>query len=178
MILRRKLTRDEIRTFNQLVEMDSNFVPFTQQRTGALRKETMMEKTHVIRNRWTNKPIFAFKCESSSLCVQIAVVLKDNLTGADLTRANLYGANLTGADLTGANLYGADLDFSCFPLWCGSLKAGFDDKHAIQILYHLLSVVKHSPNISDAVKHALMRDHLINLANKFHRIGEIERIKK
>ena len=37
-----------------------------------------------------------------------------NLTGADLTGANLYGANLTGADLTGAyltraNLYGAYL---------------------------------------------------------------------
>ena len=38
----------------------------------------------------------------------------DNLTRADLTEANLYGANLygadlSGADLTGANLYGADL---------------------------------------------------------------------
>ena len=32
-----------------------------------------------------------------------------NLSGANLTRANLYGADLSGANLTGANLYGADL---------------------------------------------------------------------
>ncbi|MES2788167.1 MAG: pentapeptide repeat-containing protein, partial [Planctomycetota bacterium] len=32
-----------------------------------------------------------------------------NLTGANLTGADLYGANLTGANLTGADLYGANL---------------------------------------------------------------------
>jgi uncharacterized protein YjbI with pentapeptide repeats len=33
----------------------------------------------------------------------------DDLRGADLSGANLYGADLRGADLSGANLYGADL---------------------------------------------------------------------
>ena len=49
-----------------------------------------------------------------------------NLSGADLSGAYLRGAYLRGADLSGANLRGADLrgadlDFSCWPLWCGSL---------------------------------------------------------
>jgi hypothetical protein len=32
-----------------------------------------------------------------------------NLSGADLSGADLYGANLSGADLSGADLYGANL---------------------------------------------------------------------
>ena len=35
--------------------------------------------------------------------------MRADLTGADLTRANLYGADLTGANLTRANLYRANL---------------------------------------------------------------------
>jgi len=40
---------------------------------------------------------------------KIEVVSVISLTGADLTRADLYGADLTRANLTGADLYGADL---------------------------------------------------------------------
>ena len=36
---------------------------------------------------------------------------------ADLSNANLSSANLRGTDLRGANL-----DYSCWPLWCGSLR--------------------------------------------------------
>ena len=44
-----------------------------------------------------------------------------NLRGADLNDIKLNGADLNGADLRGANLNGANLDFSCYPLWRGSL---------------------------------------------------------
>ena len=43
------------------------------------------------------------------LAVKTAFKAGANLTGADLTRADLAGANLTGAYLTGADLAGADL---------------------------------------------------------------------
>lgn len=105
-----------------------------------------------------------------------------NLNGANLSDAILYNANLRGADLRGtnlsdailynANLRGTDFDYSCLPLWCGSLKANFDDRLAIQLLYHLLSIAKHSTNISDELKAILLTDVLKEQANKFHRVYE------
>ena len=111
-----------------------------------------------------------------------------NLRGADLTGAYLRGANLTGADLTGAYLTRADLtranltraylDYSCLPLWCGSLKANFDDKVTTQILYHLLSIATHSNNVSQELKDVLLTDSLIEQANKFHRANECGKIER
>lgn len=95
-----------------------------------------------------------------------------NLHGADLSSADLCRANLRGADLRGANL-----DYSCFPLWCGSLGVHIDDRLAIQLLYHLIRDVEYSKNITDAVKNILLTDDLINLANKFHRVDETGKIK-
>lgn len=45
------------------------------------------------------------------------------------------------ADLRGANLRGADLDFSCWPLWCGSFSVKLDDDQIGQLAYHLLKVM-------------------------------------
>ena len=74
------------------------------------------------------------------------------------------------ANLRGANLRGANLDFSCLPLWCGSLNAEFDDKQIIQIVYHAVKSGINSKNTSDEVKNELSK--LIGLANKFHRVQE------
>ena len=79
-------------------------------------------------------------------------------------------ANLRRADLSGADLRGANLDFSCLPLWCGSLNAEFDDKQIIQIVYHAVKSGINSKNTSDEVKNELSK--LIGLANKFHRVQE------
>ena len=118
-----------------------------------------------------------------------------DLCGADLRRANLCGANLCGADLCGANLrhadlrhadlrhanlYGADLcganlDFSCLPLWCGSLGAHFDDRQLIQIAYHLLKACLDSKNASEETKIELSK--LCDFANRFHRADECGLIK-
>ena len=99
-----------------------------------------------------------------------------NLTGADFTGANLTGANLTRANLTGANFTGANLDFASWPLWCGSLKAYVDDRIVIQLLYHTLSVVHYSPYVSQEVKEALLADGNVDIANRFHRVEECERL--
>ena len=76
-----------------------------------------------------------------------------------------------------ADLRHADIDFSCLPLWCGGLKMHIDDKQAIQILYHLLSSIRYSKNVSEENKKLLLTDEIMELANKFHRIDECGRIK-
>ena len=97
-----------------------------------------------------------------------------NLSGADLRGADLRGANLSGADLRGANLSGADIDFSCLPLWCGSLSAHFDDRQIIQLIYHTVKSGLNSKNTGEEVKNELTK--LIDLANRFHRADECGRI--
>ena len=98
-----------------------------------------------------------------------------NLSGADLRRADLRGADLSKANLRGADLRRADLDFSCLPLWCGSLDAYFDDRQLYQIAYHLVKSGLHSKNASDETKDELSK--LIDFANKFHRVEECGEIK-
>ena len=100
-----------------------------------------------------------------------------DLSGADLSGANLFRANLSGANLNKANLNkanlseadlrGANLDYSSWPLWCGSLRAIIDDKIEAQLLYHLISVSNHR---------GLFTQAQLDFANKFHRVGEIPKL--
>ena len=55
---------------------------------------------------------------------------------ADLRGADLRRADLSEADLRGADLRRADLDFSCWPLWCGSLAVKVCKRIAVQLAYH------------------------------------------
>ena len=98
-----------------------------------------------------------------------------DLSGADLREANLSHvdlshADLSDADLRGADLRGADLDYSCLPLWCGSLSANFDDRQLKQIAYHLVKAGLQSKNASEETKTELRK--LIPFANGFHRAEE------
>jgi hypothetical protein len=95
---------------------------------------------------------------------------KANLIGANLKGADLKGANLTGANLTGADLIEADLDFSCWPLWCGSTKVKVDQRIINQLAYHL-AVLEDCP--------IQLRKALKEYANQFHRVvnGECLEIK-
>lgn len=95
-----------------------------------------------------------------------------NMCHADLSGANMRHAKLSGANMRYANLSGADTDYSAWPLWCGSIKAHVDDRIAIQLLYHTLSVVQHSPYVSDEVKRALLTDTVVDIANRFHHADE------
>ena len=83
-----------------------------------------------------------------------------NLCGADLCGANLCSANLCGADLRsanlcGANLCGANLDFSCWPLWCGSKNVKADDRLIAQLIFHVtrLDISCCSGGVREAVEH-------------------------
>jgi len=93
-----------------------------------------------------------------------------NLSGVDLRGANLSGADLSGADLSGANLRDADLDFSCWPLWCGTSKVTVDEKIAKQLLAHAFAIVQ--PFMQPT-------EEQVKFCNEFHRIqsGEFPPIK-
>ena len=89
-----------------------------------------------------------------------------NLRGATLWGADLRGANLWGADLRGANLLGADLDYSCWPLWCGSLDVKVDKKIAVQLAYHFCRLDCDDP------EYIKTRNAILSFANQFHRMDE------
>lgn len=99
----------------------------------------------------------------------------ENLGGMILKGADLKGADLTGATLVETDLKGANLDYSCLPLWCGSLYAHFDDRQLKQIAYHLVKAGLHSKNASPETKRELAK--LIDFANGFHRVNECGKIK-
>ena len=94
-----------------------------------------------------------------------------NLRGANLRGADLGGANLRGADLGGANLEGANLDYSCWPLWCGSLGVRVCKRIAAQLAYHFCRLVCDDPEVIAA------QNALIPLANQFHRVDDCGKIE-
>ena len=106
-----------------------------------------------------------------------------NLSKANLRYANLRGANLSSANLSGADLHGADIDFSVWPLWCGSLGVKTDKRVAAQLLYHALDAME---NCTDACVRDMVLSHedLLEFANSFHRVVDgdcayfVPRLKK
>ena len=75
-----------------------------------------------------------------------------NLSDADLRSANLRSADLRSANLSGANLSGADLDFSCWPLWCGSKNVRICEKIAKQLVAHVLNALETSELGSETLR--------------------------
>jgi len=98
-----------------------------------------------------------------------------DLREADLNGADLFGANLRWANLREADLRGADVDFSCWPLWCGSLDVKIDKRIFCQLLYHALRA---GQSVDDPeVKRLFEIPKVVNLANKFHRVDECGKIE-
>ena len=89
-----------------------------------------------------------------------------DLSYTDLNGAVLNGAVLNGVVLKGADLRGADLDYSCYPLWCGSLHLKADKRLACQLAYHLCSLQ------CDDADYIKMRNSILDFANQFHRVNE------
>lgn len=67
-------------------------------------------------SRKNRKPLIIEEATTVKEAVEYAVRNQLSLEGA-----GLFEADLTGADLSHANLSGANIDYSCLPLWCGSL---------------------------------------------------------
>ena len=94
-----------------------------------------------------------------------------DLWGANLRDANLRGADLWGADLWGANLRDANLDYSCWPLWCGSFGVRVCKRIAAQLAYHFCRLDCDDQEVIAA------QNALIPLANQFHRADECGKLE-
>ena len=98
--------------------------------------------------------------------------VRADLRRADLRRADLRGADLRRADLRRADLRGADLDFSCWPLWCGSLAVKVCKRIAVQLAYHFCRLDCDDPEYIAA------RNAILDFANQFHRVDECGKLEK
>ena len=76
------------------------------------------------------------------------------------------------ADGVRANLRGADIDYSCWPIWCGSLDVVVDKWIAVQLAYHFCRLICDDPEYISA------RNSLINFANQFHRVEECGKLER
>ena len=94
-----------------------------------------------------------------------------NLWEANLREADLEGADLWGADLRGADLRGASLDYSCWPLWCGSLDVRVCKRIAAQLAYHFCRLDCDDPEVIAA------QNAIIPLANQFPRADECGKLE-
>ena len=166
---------------------------YAEKKGGCEMEREELRKVLDLHEKWVRKKREGVRANLRDADLQGADLRDANLQGAnlrdaDLQGANLRDANLRDADLRRADLRGAylrdadlrraDIDYSAWPLWCGSREAYIDDRIAIQLLYHLLRPVQASPYVSQEVKERLLTDDLIDLANRFHRAeecGEIER---
>lgn len=92
------------------------------------------------------------------------------LTGTTLTGTTLRGADLRGVDLRGVDLTGANIDYSCWPLWCGSLDVKVDKRIFAQLAYHLCRVIVDDEECKAA------QEALYPIANQFHRVKECGRL--
>jgi hypothetical protein len=95
-----------------------------------------------------------------------------DLRGADLCGADVCRADLRGADLRRADLRGADLDFSCWPLWCGSLGVKIDKRIFTQLVYHICRTVCDDEECKN------IQASLAKFANGFHRVDECGKIEE
>jgi len=59
-----------------------------------------------------------------------------NLSWTNLSWADLREANLRWEDLAEVDLSWADLDYSCWPLWCGSKDVKVDRQIAAELAAH------------------------------------------
>lgn len=97
------------------------------------------------------------------------------LQGANFSYSNLCDTDFQGANFQGADFSGADMDYSCWPLWCGSLNVKIDRCLFVQLLYH---TIRAGQSVEDKeVKALCSNTAVMALANKFHRVEECGKIK-
>ena len=74
---------------------------------------------------------------------------------------------------------GSDWDMCLYPMSCKGLNLHIDDRHAVQMLFHLMSCLKASPELMQDKMWAKMYDDMLEKANTFHRkdVPRLEELK-
>ncbi len=124
-----------------------------------------LDKILKAHKKWLNNEEGGRRANLQGADLRLADLRLDDLRCADLVGANFMGANLVGAKFMGANI-----DYSCWPLWCGSLGVRVDRRIFCQLAYHLCRVIVDD----DSCKEAQLM--LGRLANEFHRVAERGRV--
>lgn len=70
------------------------------------------------------------------------------------------------------DLRSANLDYSCYPLWYGSLHLKANKRLACQLAYHLCSMQ------CDDADYVKMRNSILGFANQFHRVDKCGELKE
>jgi len=99
--------------------------------------------------------------------LRVADLSGANLRVADLRGADLRGADLSLADLRGANLSRANLDFSVFPLSCGSARMKVSARLVFQLSAHICALDSVDAEVGEIQK------LLLPYAKKSHRAREL-----
>lgn len=89
------------------------------------------------------------------------------LSDADLRNADLRNADLRMTNLRGADLREASVDFSCWPLWCGSQSVKVDRRIYLQLLAHLCAID------TDDVECKAHQQESLRLARQSHIANEL-----
>jgi hypothetical protein len=159
-----------------------------------------MKKYFEIKNRLDGSLIFSTETTSIKLAVKAAIKAKINLSGADLSRAdlsgaglswadlsradlslaNLSGANLSRANLSGANLSGADLsradlswaNLSGADLFVTSWNLGCGSLNVTVDAKIAIQILYHFTRLKcEDARVKEMQKKAGKLANRFHLIG-------
>ena len=140
-----------------------------------------------IKHKITGVVLFSYERLNMRSAIEIAINISTDLRGADLSGAVLSGADLSGADLSdadlrsadlrdadlsgavlrGAVLRDADLDYSCWPLWCGSKSVKVDVKIAAQLAAHFCALDCEDKSYQKAKK------AILKFARKSHRAADL-----
>ena len=133
--------------------------------------EKRLKEVLILHRKWINNEPDGKRADLREACLRKADLREAYLRKADLRGAYLREADLRGADLRGADLRGADLDYSCWPLWCGSLGVKVSKRIAAQLAYHFCRLDCDDPEVIAA------QNELIPLANQFHRVDECGKLE-
>ena len=134
-------------------------------------EENQLKNVLELHRKWINKEPGGERANLRGADLREADLRGANLWRANLRGANLRGAHLWGTDLREADLRGADLDYSCWPLWCGSLDVRVCKWIAAQLAYHFCRLDCDDPEVIAA------QNAIIPLANQFHRADECGKLE-
>ncbi len=73
-----------------------------------------------------------------------------NMRGADMQNADMRGADMQNANMQHADMRGANIDYSAWPLWCGTYNVKVDKAIAAQLAMHFCWLDCDDPEVKAA----------------------------